>query len=107
MEPKGKLKNPIDDELTKLVEFAFKKAKAGAANYSDEDPNPEIRFREGGAYKGCHHCGCGEHGGNKDYMLENGLITNSLCVHYLQWHRDEINDNDIEKLHELVEFYKK
>jgi len=35
------------------------------------------------------------------------MITNSLYVHYIQCHRDEISDNDIEKLNELINFYQK
>jgi hypothetical protein len=106
MEPKGKFKAPVNDELTNIMEWALSQAKEGAANYNDPNPNPEVNFSEGVAYKGVHRCSCGEVGGNKDYILENGMITNELCVHYVQWHRDEINDNDKEKLFELFKFYK-
>ena len=91
-----KLRDPINDEITKLMELAFSKAKAGVANYSSV--NEEEKFHEGGAYKGCHHTAAGEQGENRDYLLENGLITNELCVLYIQRYRKSIPENDWEKI---------
>jgi hypothetical protein len=107
MEPKNQPSEPINDELTKFMELALKKAKEGAANYSDKDTNPEIHFNEKDAWRGYHTCFCGERSRNHDYLLKNGMITNSLCVHYVMCHRSKINKNDIKKLDELVKFYKK
>ena len=43
---KEKLRDPINDEITKLMELAFSKAKSGSANYSDID-KPE-KFNDDG-----------------------------------------------------------
>lgn len=97
-----KLKEPILDDLNALMTLAFSKGKRGAANYSDLKNEP--KFREDDAYRGWHNCN-GEDSDNRDYLLENGLITNSLCTHYIQFYRNSINKNDINKLKELAKFY--
>jgi len=101
IEPKAvdKLQEPINDELTQMMERALTKSKKGAANYSqledkgdgyDWNYNGQIRrvpsFREGTAYRGTHRTECGERSSNCDYLLENGMITNSLAPFYLRWY---------------------
>jgi hypothetical protein len=49
---------------------------------------------------------CGERSSNKDYLLENGMITNSLASFYLRWYRFDIPEIEMNKVHELVKFYK-
>jgi len=103
LEPKNpKSTEPINDEYTETMQRAFDMSIPGTANYSSVGDTE--RHMVGGAYRGVHHCSCGETSGNKDYLLSNGMITNTLCVHYLQYHRDEICDNDWEKLDELLIF---
>ncbi len=104
MEPKNPATEPIDDNVTKLMKIALEEAEIGTANYSS--PNEVEKFR-GSGWKGTHQCQCGERSSNHDYQLKNGMITNSLCVHYVSCHRDEICDNDILKLQELFEWYEK
>jgi hypothetical protein len=99
-----KLKEPILDDLSDLMDKALFNATVGTANYSDLENKP--KFRESGGYRGCHNCN-GAESDNKDYLLENGLITNSLCAHYIQFYRNSINRNDINKLKELAKFYNK
>lgn len=117
---KDKLQEPINDELTEMMEKALTKAKKGTANYSQlEDKgdgfdwihNGETRrvpsFREGnGGYKGIHYTECGERSSNCDYLLENGMITNSLSPFYLRWYRYSIPESEMKKIHQLMEFYK-
>ncbi len=98
-----KLTNPIEDKLTKLVEMALSKSERGTANYSDKDNEP--KFRKGSGYKGTHSSPCGERSSNNDYLLENGMITNSLAPFYLKWYRYSIPENDMLKLKELSKFY--
>lgn len=100
-EPKAeqKTKEPIDDEITKIVEKCFDRAKSGTANYSDLEGDGS--FSEGGAWRGWHTVDCGEHSDNKDYLLGNGMITNNLCVFYLKHYRDAIPKTEINKVHEL------
>lgn len=101
IEPKAeqKSKEPIDDEITKTVEMCFNKAKIGTADYSNLESNGN--FREGGRWKGWHTVDCGEHSGNNDYLLGNGMITNSLCVFYLRYYRDAIPETEMQKVMDL------
>lgn len=50
---------------------------------------------------GFHWCVCGTASKNYDTILPSGLITNSLCVHYLAHHREEIPQCEIEKVSRL------
>jgi hypothetical protein len=107
IEPKSmnKLSEPIDDELTQIMDMALSKSKIGTSSYSNLD-DIEGRFRENSAFKGSHMTECGERSSNKDYLLENGMITNSLASFYLRWYRFDIPEIEMNKVHELVKFYK-
>lgn len=104
-ELREKSQDPIDDELTKLVEMSLSKSKTGCANYSSLEDEGSIRL--GSSYRGCHRNCDGERSSNRDYLLENGMITNSLAPHYLRYFRAAIPYTDMKKLMELKEFYNK
>ncbi len=91
-----KLAEPIDDDLTRKVEAAFAQAVSGAANYSQVG-QPE-RFDRGNGWRGWHQAEPGVYSDNHDYLLPNGLITNSLCIHYVRWYRNSIPATDLRKL---------
>jgi hypothetical protein len=80
IEPKGK-KSAVrcNDKLTQKMRLLLKYAK------------------EGRHYKGWHTCSCGERGGSCDLHIK-GYITNSLAVHYLEWHRKDVPEKEIAKL---------
>lgn len=105
IEPKkeDKLTNPIDDNLTSIMKHALEKAKHGASTYSNL--GTEAQFQIGGAWKGIHYTDCGERSENYEYLLENGMITNSLAVFYLQYYRRSIPGTEMKKVLELAEFY--
>jgi hypothetical protein len=115
-----KLNEPINDELTKMMEEALSKSKKGAASYCKlEDMgdgyywnyNGQSKrapsFREGTAYRGTHRTECGEGSSNCDFLLENGMITNSLSTFYLKWYRYSIPETEMKKVLELQKFYQK
>ena len=126
IEPKAedRLKEPIDDNLTKMMEMALSKAKKGSSNYSDlKDMGDgfdwvmqgvkykgETRrvpsFNDRSAYRGYHRTECGKSSSNCDYLLENGMITNSLAPYYLKWYRYSIPETEMKKVLELEKFYK-
>lgn len=57
---------------------------------------------DGPYYKGTHECtGCGLRSRNCDTILPDGTVTNSLAVHYLARHRDEVPKEELEKLRRL------
>ncbi len=106
IEPKkeDKSSTPINDQLTEIIQFALSQSKQGASNYYSLD-NPE-HFTESIAYKGFHTTDCGEYSSNVDYLLENGMITNSLCTFYLRWYRKFIPQSELDKVKRLLDFYK-
>ena len=105
IEPKAEYKaaEPVNDKLTELITNALMKSKKGASHYSDKNDNGF--FIEGSAFRGFHMTECCEQSTNCDYLLENGMITNSLCVFYLQWYRTSIPKSEMKKLNELFNFY--
>jgi hypothetical protein len=111
-----KLKEPINDDLTQMMEMALSKAERGAANYSKLEDlgdgyNGQTKripsFRKGSSYRGTHRTECGEGSSNCDFLLENGMITNSLATFYLKWYRYSIPEIEMKKVLELQKFYQK
>lgn len=56
-------------------------------------------------YKGWHTCVCGVCSDNNDHFVatvDGGeYLTNSLAVHYLMFHRDEVPESELEKVRSL------
>lgn len=50
------------------------------------------------SYRGFHVCKCGAISDNRDWYTPSGRITNSLLVHYVQMHRSEVPQSEIDKL---------
>lgn len=105
IEPKKDKKSdfPVEDELLIALEKAMSEAKEGTAGYSDLTDTGSFVEHEG--YKGIHSCDDGKSSSNHDYLLPNGLITNSLAPYYLTWYRREVSPQDIAKLKRLVQWY--
>ena len=99
-----KSKEPVNDKITETVKFAMTKAVAGASNYGKENEQPY--FSTGDRWRGFHVTDCGETSTNQEYLLENKMVTNSLSVFYLQWYRDAIPPEEMEKVNKLVNFYR-
>lgn len=106
IEPDKSMKSatPINDELTEIIGLAVDSAVCGTSNYSHLDEKEF--FEPDGGYKGIHHTGCGQSSNNCDYLLKNGMITNSLATYYLAYYRDAIPETEMEKVMETVKFYK-
>lgn len=105
IEPKKENKSEVEtnDLYVAALEHAMSFAKEGTASYSKTDIEP--RFDEGGRWKGWHTSDCGQWSSNCDYLLENGMITNSLGVYYLKNYRSSIPQSELKKLAELKRFY--
>lgn len=71
---------PLVDSLTRKMTAAFRQ---GAILYY---------------CKGFHVCACGVFSSNSDYSLPNGDMTNSLCIHYLAFHRDEVPEAQLSRV---------
>lgn len=105
-EPRNKKSDqPIIDELTIKMFNSFKSyVSKGSVNFN-RNPRTNIGtiynenpFSENIGTMGIHECICGEESSTFDYLLEDGYITNSLCVHYLAYHRDAVSEEDINKV---------
>ena len=85
IEPKSKdkLKMPVNDVFTFIMDKALAESERGTANYSDLTSNG--KFYPGKAWRGYHETECGQRCNGCDYILKNGMITNSLAVFYLQY----------------------
>lgn len=102
IEPKNYNSHGLSDEWTKLMNEVFNlpETKEGIASYSNLESNGH--FILGAGYKGSHYTQ-GVSSTNHDYLLFNGMITNSLCTHYLSHYRDEIPQTEWIKLNKLKE----
>lgn len=98
-----KLDFPVVDALTSVMEYALAHSITGVARYSDLDDSGT--FDEGNGWRGSHRTECGEVSTNHDYLLQNGMITNSLAPFYLRYYRHSIPQTEIDKVQELLTFY--
>lgn len=79
---------PVIDELTRKMTAAWRQAQLGPA------------------YRGIHRCMCGVTSDNCDHYVEGvggeGLLTNSLCIHYLAYHRGDVPVEELAKVRDLT-----
>lgn len=79
---------PVHDELAERMRVAWDKRESPRSGY-----------------RGVHTCRCGERSDNKNHTVFTAegrpLTTNSLCVHYLMWHRDEVPESELDKVRML------
>ncbi len=81
IEPSAKTSvDPVIDELTRKMTAAYRQSKPGPG------------------YRGVHFCACNAASDNCEHELPNGIKTNSLCIHYLAHHRDEVPAVELEKV---------
>jgi hypothetical protein len=99
-DPNTKTTNPVNDELTTVLQRELDSAVKGVGRYSNTDDIGT--FTAGTGWRGKHRTDCGESSTNVDYLLSNGLITNSLCVFYLQYYRSQIPQSEIDKIKTLM-----
>lgn len=106
IEPNSKYKSeiPVNDELTGIMTLALSEAQFGCSNYNRVNAKETFMGKYG--YKGIHITDCGKCSDNYDYLLKNGMITNSLCVFYLQYYREVIPQSELDKVKNLLNYYK-
>lgn len=78
---KPKSDEPVIDKITRRMASAFSNAL----------PTRPV-------WRGWHTCVCGARSSNRDYELVDGTETNSLCVHYLAYHRDEVPPGELARV---------
>lgn len=75
---------PLEDELTAKLDAIY-----GVTQKSEY------------GYKGFHFTKCGKQSDNRDYLLPNGMITNSLAQYYIRYYRPFIPQTEIEKIEQI------
>ena len=81
IEPEGlPLPEPVIDSLTRKMAAGFRQTHGIMAT------------------RGWHTCVCGTASTNVTHQLSDGRVTNSLCVHYLAYHRDEVPRTELAKV---------
>eukprot|EP00523_Entomoneis_sp_CCMP467_P007626 CAMPEP_0168728480 /NCGR_PEP_ID=MMETSP0724-20121128/5704_1 /TAXON_ID=265536 /ORGANISM="Amphiprora sp., Strain CCMP467" /LENGTH=174 /DNA_ID=CAMNT_0008775323 /DNA_START=6 /DNA_END=530 /DNA_ORIENTATION=- len=93
---------PVDDELTQSLEQALSMAETGTSDYSN--PKCQGKFNVGSGYRGLYFSEDGQVSSAVDHRLPNGLITNSLSVHYVRFYRPQIPRTEMKKLKDLHGF---
>jgi hypothetical protein len=84
------LATPVIDNLTRRMAAALQRSRSGTWQGD--------RFDVGNGWRGWHTCSCGAMSGNHDLLLANGMVTNSLAVHYLAKHRLEVPQAELRKV---------
>jgi hypothetical protein len=82
------------------MQLALFEAKKGSSNYMFLKEQPE--FLQGSNFCEFHTTNCVIMPKSFDYLLENGMITNNLCVYYLQYYRRSIPKSEMKKVIKLV-----
>jgi hypothetical protein len=108
IEPDARKKSstPNDDELTLSLQAALAQSEKGTSDYTNLK-DTKGKFTAGAGYRGFHFCEDGETSDVYDYRLPNGLITNSVSVHYVRFYRDQIPDTEMAKLKDLHQYMQK
>jgi len=77
---------PLIDELTRKMTAAWRRRRE-----SDD------------CFRGVHWCPCGATSDNRHhYIGSEGILTNSLCIHYLAFHREELPQEELDKVRALA-----
>lgn len=95
---------PVLDEYTLKMGHALE-------HYKERDvvvnANGNGEILKGIRTMGYHHCICGAYSESADYGVEcqnsDILYTNSLACHYLAYHREDVDNDDLEKVNRLPE----
>lgn len=99
IEPKKtKSQECLKDELTIKMFNLLQKNILNTGHLSSSG-----KFIKGLSTMGVHTCKCGAASSSVDYIIDDMIVTNFLCVHYLAYHRDEVPKDDIDIIHKLVE----
>ena len=83
IEPQKPATAPLVDDLTRKMTAAF---RAATHTYTT---------------LGIHVCRCGAPANAGDYQIGNKFITNSLCIHYLACHRNEVPEDQLTSISTL------
>jgi hypothetical protein len=121
VEPEGEpSKLPIIDGLTLKMTKALRRGIPGAQNekwtpdsnkahIKNKPPhmliempwNDKYDFTTHTGWMGLHECSCGAISHSCNYLLPSGDIVNSLCIHYLAFHRGEVTHEEQGRINDM------
>ena len=90
-----KSETPTIDAYTRKMTAALKGRVSTGVLHQDGT------YAKDSSTMGFQRCSCGATSDVVDYELEDLVITNSLCVHYLAWHRQEVPQTELYKVSNL------
>ena len=88
--------SPVNDELTEELEKVLDSCTVSGAYCNGF-------FDSSSGFLGVHICVCGEQSESRDYLLTPHYATNTLAVHYLRYHREEVPESELEKVRHMLE----
>lgn len=110
-------KLPIIDDITKKIAKALRRGIPGAqtekwtedgnVRWKQSEPphmiiempwNETYNFTTHTGWMGVHQCSCGVYSHACNYLLPSGEVVNSLCIHYVAFHRDEIPQEQLDRI---------
>ncbi len=84
---------PVIDEYTRKMTAAYRQTLEG---FLHDGEIMEV------ATAGFQSCSCGAHSDNVNHVMpDKSAETNSLCIHYLAHHRDEVPESELQKVAQL------
>jgi hypothetical protein len=89
---------PIIDSYTKKMTASLRKSERGTV-----ERDGWMKYEDGGCYFGTHGDSCRCISDSTNRKLSNGEITNSLCIHYLAFHRWEISEEQLNRVASLLD----
>lgn len=117
IEPEGEpSKLPLIDELTSKMTKALRRGifgtqieKKRSKNQESKPPymiiempwNDKYDFLTNSGWMGVHECSCGAMSHSCNYLLPSGDIVNSLCIHYLAFHRGEVTHEELGRINDM------
>lgn len=60
------------------------------------------QFVSGSGFKGYHTTDFGKASTGYDYLVKNGIMTNSLAAFFMQYYRDSITETEIKKANDVA-----
>ena len=103
--PKNTDEEPVKDELTHGMKTLLERMRYPYENRGSTDYKRNT-FHMGIMTMGVHVCVCGTTSENQDILLWNypdkKFETNTLCAHYLKYHRKEVPQKELENVKELL-----
>jgi len=101
-----KVTGPNEDKVTQKMQQIFDScAEDGKSRGAYEGGSFTVNL----GFMGVHHCVCGVRSDSQDVLMitpcGKKFATNTLCVHYLRDHREEITPGEMERVEKFLAMF--